>query len=558
MSCITFKYLVVLSFHLQLEWLDLFYIKLVYVPLIFSYSTFTIVDDDVDMKAMAPSSDKQDDINNPLIDDETPLVADIIDDRPKEEVLLEQFRTSNRWKQMGKDDQTNKREDSYDDLSPRRRTNPGRTGTRHDSSESDLSPPRKSTPSKASRRHDTDSDASPPRRRAPSDPDPSPPIRHRPESSRGRGHISDAHRRQRTSRPSESSASDLSSVRSNKSRSSPPPRKSHGRGRSNSPAVSRERGNSRHSKSKSRNRESKDSPRMTSRRHSQGSDLYPPKSKNRRSDSISKFEEPPRQRNDTDSDLSPVRREESNAIALAKMGHARRDSDSDLSPPRRGQDRRGDTRSDRPPARQHARHDSDSDLSPPRRGQDIRGDTRGDKPPARQHARHDSDSDLSPPRRGQDRRGNTRGDKPPVRPARHDSDADLSPPRRGHDRRGDKRGNNAPVARTRHDSDSSPPRQRLGQDSDSDFSPVRRGNSRSDVNGKGRGKLGADMSPRREKGIDEARKSRDETTRDKRPEITLSGEYFFSSFSYLALKSEISALYREITFLKMQWQNYKT
>merc|ERR1711879_721694 len=69
----------------------------------------------------------------------------------------------------------------------------------------------------------------------------------------------------------------------------------------------------------------------------------------------------PRQRHDSDSDLSPPR-------ASAKAaGKARHDSDADLSPPRKDK------------GVKRERHDSDADLSPPRRGGNDKVDANGEE-----------------------------------------------------------------------------------------------------------------------------------------------------------------------------------
>uniref|UniRef100_A0AAY4BP88 BUD13 homolog n=1 Tax=Denticeps clupeoides TaxID=299321 RepID=A0AAY4BP88_9TELE len=116
-----------------------------------------IVDDDVDWKQLVS---KTEEIENEE-DDEAPVVAEFVDERPEEVKQLEAFRTSNKWKAMGSGGNMTAsmqkgRHDSPD-LSPRRKT-------RHDSP--DLSPRRKA-------RHDSP-DLSPRRKARHDSPDLSP------------------------------------------------------------------------------------------------------------------------------------------------------------------------------------------------------------------------------------------------------------------------------------------------------------------------------------------------------------------------------------------------
>ncbi|XP_038062835.1 BUD13 homolog isoform X4 [Patiria miniata] len=279
--------------------------------------TFTIVDDDVDIRALAPSSEKQDDIDNPLMDDETPFVAEIIDERPKDEVILEQYRTSNKWRTMGDDDQSrgSRRADKHS-ISRDGKSSPAtgqRRRPRHDSSDSDLSPERNSgsrrgdtrgdRPSARPVRHDSDSDLSPPRK--------------------GQDRRGDT----KGGRPSErpvrhDSDSDLS-----------PPRKGHDR-----------RGDTRG-----------DRPSSRPARHDSDSDLSPPrKGPDRRGDRRSARPA----RHDSDSDLSPPRKGQDRRGDRSSARPSRLDSDSDPSPPR-----------------QKHRQNPDFDLSPaqqaaPRKGRE--------------------------------------------------------------------------------------------------------------------------------------------------------------------------------------------
>ncbi|XP_792607.3 BUD13 homolog [Strongylocentrotus purpuratus] len=279
-----------------------------------------VLDDDVDFRTLA-RSDAGDDKSTLLEEaDEAPLVADFIDERPEDEVKLEQYRKSDKWKVMTHDEEEEEelpqsssiggqrpRHDSSSDASPPRRR------PRHDSG-SDLSPPRgRPGPGQMSRtRHDSDSDVSPPRRRNgeakqipkgrhDSDPGLSPP-RAKVKGSRRNRHDSD---------------SDISPVRTKRKQGarhdsdsdiSPP--------RLRRPSPS---GGSRNSNSRTR--------------HDSDSDLSPPRISNSK-----RRDQGPSKSGRSNRDLSPARRKG-------------RGSDVDLSPPRRGG---GGSR---------RRMDSDSDLS---------------------------------------------------------------------------------------------------------------------------------------------------------------------------------------------------
>ena len=63
-----------------------------------------IHDDDIDVKKLIPShKDDAAAAVDQLNVDEAPLVADFIDERPVEEVQLEEFRKSKKWKLMDVD-----------------------------------------------------------------------------------------------------------------------------------------------------------------------------------------------------------------------------------------------------------------------------------------------------------------------------------------------------------------------------------------------------------------------------------------------------------------------
>ncbi|XP_039889027.1 BUD13 homolog [Simochromis diagramma] len=247
-------------------------------------------------------------------------IAEVIDDRPEEVKQMEVFRTSNRWKVIGVDqnDDTEEgngkehqnteagslsrgRHDSPELSSKRRGRDSPVKKTRHDSP--DVSPPRRRrhdspdiSPPKRSRKYSPD--VSPPRTRPHDSPDVSPPKRRRhdsPDLSPPRQCSGKSEKMQ--SKDSASNKSKLSSSLLSKKRS-PDPHRS---------AVAKKGQN----------------------RHDSDSDPSPPRKR-------------PLKGNASDSDQSPPRR----------PSKTKRGSDSDQSPPRV-----------RPPSGR----DSDGDLSPPRR-----------------------------------------------------------------------------------------------------------------------------------------------------------------------------------------------
>nr|XP_021385802.1 BUD13 homolog isoform X3 [Lonchura striata domestica] len=156
-----------------------------------------IVDDDVSWSSLAPQKEEEEEEE----EGDMPVVAEFIDERPKEVKLMEEFRTNSKWKLLGDEDSQSSdisgpaksatrrrhhdspepstpagRQDGSSELCPARRQrhdtpdpSPPRR-QRHDTP--DVSPPRR-------QRHDTP-DVSPPRRRQRHDtPDPSPPRRQR-------------------------------------------------------------------------------------------------------------------------------------------------------------------------------------------------------------------------------------------------------------------------------------------------------------------------------------------------------------------------------------------
>ncbi|XP_072049747.1 uncharacterized protein [Amphiura filiformis] len=335
-----------------------------------SSRNMVIHDDDIDVKKLIPDfKDGDRHAVDKLNVDEAPLVADVIDERPVEEIQLEQFRTSNKWKLLHKDKDDDKgssaassrgRHDSDSDLSPARNRQ-----SRHDS-DSDQSPPqRNQTNSKPKKsrvspklnksRHDSDSDMSPPRGRKSrhdSDSDMSPPR------SRGNGGKSP------TRRTRHDSDSDVS-----------PPR--------------RTKINTNSSKRTRHDSDSDVSPPRRNQHQGSDSDVSPPRRNQRHGN----------QRHGSDSDVSPPRRKASKSK-----------TDSDLNPPRKSKQRRRDSDSDLSPPRKTGRRGSDSDLSPPRRSRGSKGSDGGrERKVERSRGRQDSDGDLSPPRR--DKSGKSRLDK---------------------------------------------------------------------------------------------------------------------------------------------------
>ncbi|XP_026037810.1 BUD13 homolog isoform X2 [Astatotilapia calliptera] len=288
-----------------------------------------IVDDDIDWKQMVTQQTEIEEED----EEEAPVIAEVIDDRPEEVKQMEVFRTSNRWKVIGVDQNDDTEEgngkehqsteagslsrglhDSPELSSKRRGQDSPVKKTRHDSP--DISPPKRSRKyspdvsphrtrhhdspdvSHPRRRHHDSPDVSPPKRRRHDSPDVSPPRRRRhdsPDLSPPRQCSGKSEKMQ--SKDSASNKSKLSSSLLSKKRS-PDPHRS---------AVAKKGQN----------------------RHDSDSDPSPPRKR-------------PLKGNASDSDQSPPRR----------PSKTKRGSDSDQSPPR-GQ----------PPSGR----DSDGDLSPPRR-----------------------------------------------------------------------------------------------------------------------------------------------------------------------------------------------
>ncbi|KAG7217271.1 hypothetical protein INR49_027815 [Caranx melampygus] len=256
-----------------------------------------IVDDDIDWKQMVQEEQEVEED-----EEEAPVIAEVIDDRPEEVKQLEAFRTSNRWKVIGvdADEDTSKSYDNSPELSSKRRQDsllerPATTlqtppppeefamtlqtpplpeeRVRHDSP--DTSPPRRV-------RHDSP-DTSPPRRVRHDSPDLSPPRQHSSKTGKVQSKDSSPSRR----KPSSS----LSSKRRSPDRS---------------PLTKR-----------------------SQKRHDSDSDQSPPRKRPSKRDASDSDQSPPRRqpstRRGSDSDQSPPRR----------RPHSGKDSDRDLSPPRK-------------------------------------------------------------------------------------------------------------------------------------------------------------------------------------------------------------------------------
>uniref|UniRef100_UPI0037E972F1 BUD13 homolog n=1 Tax=Semicossyphus pulcher TaxID=241346 RepID=UPI0037E972F1 len=250
-----------------------------------------IVDDDIDWKQMVKQEEEVEED-----EEEAPVIAEVIDERPEEIKQLEAFRTSNRWKVIGADEN-----DDIEDQIGEGRECPeaeGSSRSRHDSPE--ISPKRRRHDSPVRKtRHDSP-DTSPLRRGRHDSPDASPPRRSRHDSP-----DTSPPRRSRHDSP------DLS-----------PPRQKSGK----SGKVQ--------SKDSSPARRKPDPHRpplakKAQNRHDSDSDQSPPRKRPGKGGAADSDQSPPRRRTKarggSDSDQSPPRR----------RPHGGRDSDGDLSPPRR-------------------------------------------------------------------------------------------------------------------------------------------------------------------------------------------------------------------------------
>ncbi|XP_026183282.1 BUD13 homolog isoform X2 [Mastacembelus armatus] len=377
-----------------------------------------IVDDDIDWtQTVKEETEIEED------EEEAPVIAEVIDDRPDEVKQLEAFRTSNRWKVIGADEDKDTDEgkehqspepvtssksghDSPELLPKKRRHDCPLKKTRHDSP--DVSPPRRglhdspdvSPPRRG--RHDSP-DVSPPRRGLHDSPDVSPPRRGRHDSPdvspprRGR-HDSPGVSPPRRGRHDSPGVSPPRRGRHDSPGVSPPRSGRHDspgvspprRGRHDSPGVSPPRRGRHDSPGVSPPRRGRhDSPGVSPPRRGRhdSPDVSPPRR--------GRHDSPGKSGKRQSKDSSPTKGKTSSSLSskkyppdphqplVAKRVQSRRNSDSDQSPPRKKQ-QKGKASDQSPPRRSKTRPGSDSDQSPPRR---------------RQHSEKDSDEDLSPPRR---------------------------------------------------------------------------------------------------------------------------------------------------------------
>ncbi|KAF8767427.1 BUD13 homolog [Argiope bruennichi] len=173
-----------------------------------------ILDENIDIKAIKFGGEE-------IVEEEeeAPVVAEVIDERP-EEVKIKEIYEPSKWKRLDSSPNKNgefhsednkytsseskkcRRHDSDNDYSPPRKSQNQSSRMRHDS-DSDLSPSHKTSIASKERkgRHDSDSDISPPHRnkanslvkgRHDSDSDISPPRRNRSNSQEKRRHDSDS------------------------------------------------------------------------------------------------------------------------------------------------------------------------------------------------------------------------------------------------------------------------------------------------------------------------------------------------------------------------------
>ncbi|CAM5121645.1 unnamed protein product [Natator depressus] len=353
-----------------------------------------IVDDDVSWNSISAAQEKEEEEED---EGDLPVVAEFIDERPEEVKRMEEFRTNNKWKLLG--DQNEDSQSSDLSLAAKSTASSETTKQKKIKHSSEPSPPRRgrhdspeiSPPTK--QRHDS-SDESPSRNQRRDSPDLSPPRRGRRDSP----DLSPPRRGRRDS-------PDLSPPRRGR-RDSPdlsPPR----RGRRDSPDLSPPRRGCRDSVSgkKSNKTMDKSLPGGIQGERSNLRSGFPHKSSSHHKRQITPDLSPPRKnRDNSDLATSPCQRKRTGSPSgLKKQSSTRGVSPANkkpkqaLSPKRR---KRHDSDSSLP--RKSSQDSSDSDLSP----------LRNSRRPGLLH--HDSHSKLSPPKRNQ----NT------------SSDSDLSPPRR--------------------------------------------------------------------------------------------------------------------------------
>ncbi|XP_053703423.1 BUD13 homolog [Synchiropus splendidus] len=217
-----------------------------------------IVDDDVDWKEMLKEEKEAKQAEED--DEEAPVIAEVIDDRPEEVKHLEIFKTGNRWKVIGVDEDKHSENEpdtehqNSSDLSPAKRArhdspdiSPPRR-SRHDSP--DISPPRRNrhdspdlSPQRK-KRHDSP-DISPPRRSRHDSPDMSPPRRHKGKSVKGHNKDkSPAKRKSRKDSDSDQSPPRRKTAGASDSDQSPPRRARQDSDSDQSPPRRRPRGGS--------------------------------------------------------------------------------------------------------------------------------------------------------------------------------------------------------------------------------------------------------------------------------------------------------------------------
>ncbi|XP_029925527.1 BUD13 homolog [Myripristis murdjan] len=268
-----------------------------------------IVDDDIDWQQLVAKEER--DVEEE--DEEAPVVAEVIDDRPMEVKRLEAFRTSNKWRLMGVDE--NNGEEEAEDGGYRSLEAVASSRSRHDSPE---------PVSLRGSRHDSP-EAGPVRKTRHDSPDTSPPRRSRHDSP------------------------DLSPQRQHSGKSLKV------QSRDSSP-VRRKNSSQKHSPDRHQSLLAV----RAQNRHDSDSDQSPPRKKTLKGHASDSDQSPPRRslktRRGSDSDQSPPRRR-------PRSGHG---SDSDQSPPRRRPKSGHGSDSDQSPPRRRGRA-SDDNLSPPHR-----------------------------------------------------------------------------------------------------------------------------------------------------------------------------------------------
>ncbi|XP_067421974.1 BUD13 homolog isoform X2 [Emydura macquarii macquarii] len=362
-----------------------------------------IVDDDLSWSSISVAQEKEEEEED---EGDMPVVAEFIDERPEEVKRMEEFRTNNKWKLLGDQNEDSQSSDlslaakstvSSETTKQKKikhspEASPPRRG-RHDSPE--FSPPRK-------QRHDS-SDESPPRRGRRDSPDLSPPRRGRRDSP------------------------DLSPPRRGR-RDSPdcsPPR----RGRRDSPDLSPKRLHSLSGKKSNKAMEKSLAGGIQGERSHLRS-VFPDKSSPHCKRQITPDHSPPRKNRDN-SDLatsSSQRKRTGSPSGLKKQSSTRGFSPANKKPkqapsPKRRQ--RHDSDSSLPQKSSH--NSSDSDLSPLRNSRRpglLHRDSPSKLSPPKRNRNPPSDSDLSPPRRSRADGKRLHGSRSPPDPL---------PPRRGWD-----------------------------------------------------------------------------------------------------------------------------